>query len=208
MKTMKTFFLVAICSVVCISASAQLPIGLGVKGGATFSDISKFNDDFKYGFNFGVAVDYEVANSVYLMSGLHLITKGAKGNELGGVSIAPGTATGKGKMDVNPIYLQVPIHAGYKFQVAPATKFVLRAGPYVAYGIGGKAKGEGDFKGVDQDFFTDGTKKFEMGIGGAAGAELGKFTADLAVDLALTKVWENRSSKNRVAYISIGYKLW
>lgn len=199
METMKKVFLIAVCSIVCLGASAQLPIGLGLKGGVNMSDISKLDDDFKIGFNVGVAVDYEVADNIYLMSGLHLMTKGAKSKE----TILLGSV-GK-EVKFNPMYLQLPVHVGYKFQIAPATKLVLRAGPYAAYGIGGKIKPE---SGSGVDFFSDGVKKFEMGVSGGVGVEFLKFTADLGVDHGVTKIWKGSSQRNRTAYVSVGYKLW
>lgn len=190
MRTMKKVFLIAVCTIVCLGVSAQMPVGLGIKGGVNMSDISKLEDDFKIGFNFGVAVDYEVADDIFVMSGLHLMTKGAKSKE---------------DVKFNPMYLQVPVHVGYKLQVAPATKLVFRAGPYAAYGIAGKVKSG---SGSSINFFGDNTKKFDMGVGGAVGVEFLKFTADLGVDLGVTKMWDNSNMRNRTAYLSVGYKFW
>ncbi|HHU97946.1 MAG: hypothetical protein QM237_07355 [Bacteroidota bacterium] len=46
----------------------------------------------------------------------------------------------KGALTINPIYLQVPVHYAYKNALNPGTRVVLHAGPYAAYGVGGKQK--------------------------------------------------------------------
>jgi len=218
MKTTMKISLISICLIISTSISAQLPITFGAKAGINFSEIYDFDDDLKVGFHFGVTVDYELTSDWYIMSGLEFTTKGAKGN-IDGASFLKesgykGTIVKSKDGKQNPMYLQIPIHAGYKLGIAPGTKLVFRAGPYLAYGIAGKSKGKYTILDIDvmqdvemdENFFDNGAKRFEFGIGGAVGAEFGKIGVNLGADLALTKIWEGTSAKNRCAYLSLGYK--
>ena len=74
-----------------------------------------------------------------------------------------------------PIYLDIPILAAYKFNISDNTKFVINAGPYLAFGLGGKCKYDegGDyklFKGEDGDDAE--MKRFDLGIQYGIGLEI------------------------------------
>jgi len=179
---------------------AQFPVSFGVKAGMNLSELQKLDDDIKVGFNIGVTAELALPSNFYLMSGLEFTTKGAKGKNI----TAPSEM--KSKATFNAMYLQLPIHAGYKLGIAPGTKLVFRVGPYLAYGVGGKVKW--DNKAQEKvDFFDDGTNKFDFGIGGSVGVEfINKINVSLAADQGLTKVIKDTKIKNRAAYISVGYR--
>lgn len=195
----------AVSLLIGISASAQdSPIQFGVKAGLNLSNFGgKAGDDLdaKIGFNVGVTVDYALTEDVYLLSGLELTTKGAKLSESGA------------KLTFNPMYLQLPIHAGYKLAIAEGTKLVFHAGPYLAYGIGGKAKltgaGDEDYK---IDFFGSeeegGAKSFDFGVGLGVGAEFGQINAGLGYDFGLANISRSDDAKLKTqnAYLTVGYK--
>lgn len=187
---MKTF-LVAAALLVSVGASAQVPVSFGVKAGANLSNFSKGDNDAKFGFNAGVTADINFAPSMYVLTGLEFTMKGAK-NEIAGV-----------KYSANPMYLQLPIHFGYKLEVVEGTNIVFRAGPYLAYGIAGKSK-VGSAK---VDFFGDGIRRFDYGIGGGVGAEFGQIGVTLGYDFGLNKLADaDGASKNQNAYLSLGYR--
>lgn len=201
MRITKIYFVLFIGLITSMSMFAQLPVSLGVKAGMNLSEIQKFNDDVKVGFNVGVTAELGLPSNFYLMSGLELTTKGTKGKNI--IVDASGFMA---KATYNAMYLQLPIHAGYKLDIAPGIKLVFRAGPYLAYGIGGKVKW--DIKNIeDEDFFNDNTNRFDFGIGGAVGVEfINKISVSLGADQGLTKVFKETKTKNRAAYISVGYK--
>ncbi|MFV0538732.1 MAG: porin family protein [Dysgonomonas sp.] len=204
MNKIKISFLVIIGMIISTNVSAQLPVSFGVKAGLNLSEIQKLEDDVRVGFNFGLTADLQLTDNFYLMSGLELTTKGAKGKDF---SLADQQGVIYPDVKLNALYLQLPIHAGYKLEVAPTIKLVFRAGPYLAYGISGKIKGEAGSKSLDIDFFDDGTNRFDFGIGGAVGAEFGdKITVSLGADQGLTKIFKDGDQKNRCANISVGYK--
>ena len=72
--------------------------------------------------------------------------------------------------------LDIPILAAYKFNISDNTKFVINAGPYLAFGLGGKCKFDegGDYKlfkgedGEDAEY-----SRFDLGIQYGIGLEIG-----------------------------------
>lgn len=204
MNKIKISFLVIIGMIISTNVSAQLPVSFGVKVGMNLSEIQKFEDDIKVGFNVGLTADLQLSDNFFLMSGLELTNKGAKGESY---NLADQQGVIYKDVKLNAMYLQLPIHAGYKLEVAPTIKLVFRAGPYLAYGIGGKIKGEAGDKNLDIDFFGDDTNRFDFGVGGAVGAEfVDKITVSLGADQGLTKIFKDGDQKNRCAHISVGYK--
>lgn len=204
MKKIKISLLIILGMIICTNASAQLPVSFGVKAGMNLSEIQKLDDDMKVGFNVGVTAELQLPGNFYLMSGLELTTKGAKGK---GYVYDNQGEYGSYDIKMNSMYLQLPIHAGYKIDLVPTTKLVFRVGPYLAYGIGGKIKHEVPGKEEKTDFFNDDSNRFDFGIGGAVGVEfLNKIGVYLGADQGLTKIYKDTKLKNRSAYLSVGYK--
>ena len=219
MKKLKLSLLIAFLGIISL-VSAQT-VSLSVKGGLNMS--SFYGDNLsektaKPGFHLGVAADLEVMPSVSLQSGLFFSTKGAKykHNE---------PSAGDIEYDVNAFYVNLPVHVAYKLEVTPGTKVVFHAGPYVAYGIGGKRnivngweQGKVEVLGQkEQNTFSKvgGLKPFDTGVGVGIGAEFGKLILDLGWDMGLLNI--SRMNKgiaaidkenigNQTAYLSLGYK--
>ena len=199
MRKLKLSLVVAMLAIV-TAASAQL--NLGVKGGVNYSNFvgGKASDFYKakIGFNIGLAADYEFAPSMAIQSGLFFTTKGA-------------TFKDADKASIDLMYLQVPIHYAYKIDVSPGTRVVLHAGPYVAYGVSGKAKSGSTSVDLFKEYEFLGTKysamqRFDAGLGLGVGAEFGQFLVDLGWDMGLVKLNKNSDLKNMSASLSVGYK--
>ena len=202
MRIIKISFVLLVGMVTSMSMFAQFPVSFGVKAGMNLSEIQKLDDDVKVGFNVGVTAELALPSNFYLMSGLEFTTKGAKGKE----QVLNPSSGAKSKATYNAMYLQLPIHAGYKLNLTPGTKLVFRAGPYLAYGVGGRIKWDNKSLG-EMDFFNDNTNRFDFGIGGAVGVEfINKINVSLGADQGLTKIFKDTKMKNRCAYISVGYK--
>lgn len=205
---LKTVLLSAALFSATIGASAQSsPLQFGVKAGANLSNWSgDINDtDAKFGFNVGVTVDYAFNTNWYLMSGLEFTTKGAKIDLITDYTGEYATA----KLTGNAMYLQLPIHAGYKLPIAENTNLVFHAGPYLAYGVGGKVTTKIDgFGKVKDDFFGDHSfKRFDFGLGFGAGVEFGKINAGLGYDFGLVNINQGIGTvRNMNGYLSVGYK--
>lgn len=199
MKTIIKSGLITVALLVGISVNAQDKSTIfGVKAGLNLSnvggDISE--SDAKIGFNVGVTLDYSFTPEFYLLTGLELTTKGFK------VDLVDATS--------NLMYLQLPVHVGYKLPVAETTKIVFHAGPYVAYGIGGKTKATNTEYGKisANSFSTGGYKEFDFGLGLGVGAEFGKFGVGLGYDFGLINVvdMDGVSVRNMNGYLTVGYK--
>lgn len=226
---MKKLFLTIACAVCALAVSAQRassssssffstekadqPITIGVRAGMNFSNFTGDIDDLdsRIGFNAGVVVDFPLMQSLYLQSGLFVTQKGAKYEE-DGVEIK-----------ANPLYIQIPVLASYRYNFSDATQLQVNFGPYLAYGISGKlkfevedmVKDEIDFFGDDDDQF--GGKRFEVGLQVGAGVTINKFYIGCAYEFGLTNAFDSKwdtdedydpisfKGKNSNFMINVGY---
>ncbi|MVM28666.1 outer membrane beta-barrel protein [Spirosoma sp. HMF4905] len=213
------------------SLAQNSPFEFGVKGGLNLSSLS-FNNNtiptnrIKPGVNIGFTTTYNFRQNFFLQSGLSFTTKGAeiKGEAPMGFDynlVYPGR---EAVLKSNQLYLQVPIYAGYRLDVLPGTRLVLTAGPYVAYGIGGKTQLTGDILYGDmidystleeKTFASRGLERFDVGIGTGIGVDFGRAIVGLTYELGLkdigpsgTVYWPfySNSYKNRNASLSLEYK--
>lgn len=219
--------IVILFSICTLAVSAQNSrFTWGVKAGMTLNsgaiDIDFIEQKARLGFLAGMTVDYALANDFYLQSGLFFMTKGAKieaETEIEGYAVS-------GNIVVNQMYIQLPITAAYKLRVGDNTKIVFNAGPYVAYGIGGKTKLEGkiDVPSLDlsmrdkfNTFGDNALKRFDIGLTAGVGAEFGKITVGINYDLGLIDIadYEKRfealidediNYKNHGAVFTVGYR--
>ena len=195
MKKTKIFFaatLVAL-TVGAIQVNAQdKPVTFGVKAGVNLSTLGADLKDSKHvlKYQFGVTADILLVDHLYVITGLDFQAKGTKLNDV----------------KYNPMYLQLPATIGYKFDLGVDARLVLNAGPYISYGIGGKTKGGED--GSQKLFKDDIFKRFDYGVVGGVGVELGMFTVGAGYDLGLGNISDVKGTKarNRNAYITLGVK--
>lgn len=206
MKKIKLSIIIVLLSMVSI-ASAQ-NTSYSVKGGLNLSNFygDELTDkNMKVGFHAGIGADFELAPNISIQSGLFFSGKGAE------------FTYETSKFEVNANFLQLPLHVAYKIDVTPGTRIVLHAGPYIAYGIGGKT--EFNLNGnelTEIDTFKDdsslelfnGLKPFDAGLGLGIGAEFGNILLDLGWDIGLNDLSRINNVKIRTqnAYLSIGYK--
>lgn len=227
MKKLFKVSLFAIALLIGASMNAQeQKVTFGVKAGGS---LSNFGGDVSssysaaFGYKFGATIDFALTESVYLQTGLDLTLKGGKmktkfldavTDEMGEIDF-----NGDGIYDqfsieslkMAPLYLQVPVHIAYKINTNETTKVVLHAGPYLAYGVGGNnsvtIKYNDNTLSEDTACFGDqGFKRFDAGIGGGVGLELGKIIVDLGYDLGLVNMVDGGSWKNQNASLTLGYK--
>ncbi len=136
---MKNKWLVVIVFLLLAGFTAQAQgISFGLRGGFDLQNINgkdntgdELDLDLAPRFNAGVVVEIPVAPDFFLQPGLLFTTKGAKtSEEFLGQNL---------EMDLNIAYLELPISFLYKPQLGNG-RFLLGFGPYLGYGIGGKAK--------------------------------------------------------------------
>lgn len=212
---MKKFYKLALVVFATLSTTtvfAQSPVKLGIDAGVNLSnssfDVNSIDKSPKVGFQIGVVAEYEFAQDFFLQSGLSFTTKGSKYK-------AKNTSP-KESVTFNQMYLQLPVYAAYKLEVTPGMKIVFNAGPYIAYGVGGKVKWENKVIGGDgvmtrteklNTFGDNGLKRFDVGLGGGVGAEFGQIFAGLKYELGLANISRGSESyRNRNASLTVGYR--
>ncbi len=205
MKKIKLSLVIALLAIVSLVGAQNT--SFSIKGGLNMSNFygDELSDkSMKTGFHAGIGADFEFAPNMAIQTGLLFSSKGAKYT----------TDILNSELDVTANFIQLPLHFAYKIDVMPGTRVVLHAGPYIAYGIGGKAKvnisGENitETDTFDSDF---GLKNFDSGLGLGVGAEFGRILVDLGWDMGLVNLSRaegryGEEIKTQNAYLSIGYK--
>ncbi|MEN8120968.1 MAG: porin family protein [Bacteroidota bacterium] len=159
MKNLKFLLVVAFAF---FSLQTQAQVKFGVKAGLNMNNIAQSFKESSWesaakmnlGFNFGLTADYELSEAMSIQTGLVYTSKGFKYDLEEEYDIQAGESIdGYDKVSFN--YLEIPIHFAYKMDA-----FQIYAGPYVAFGIGGKNKwdftysdGTGEYKDADEFLF-------------------------------------------------------
>lgn len=166
--------------------------GWNAKVGMNFSNYTGDIDlNTKVGFKLGGGFEYALDDTWSLQPSLFLTTKGAK----------------KDEATINAMYLELPVMGAARFNVADNTNLVVSAGPYLAYGVGGKFKiEEGNVEYKTDTFGDDALKRFDAGLGVGVALEFGKIIAGLDGQFGLVDVQKAGNPKNMNFSIVVGYK--
>jgi hypothetical protein len=197
---MKKVILVILVALSAVTMNAQ-EIKFGVTAGLNLSNWSGDDEDTKLkpGFQVGVVADYALTESFSIAPELLFAQRGWKAKE-SGLSIST---------TLN--YLQLPINALYKFNIADDSKFLVFAGPYFGYGLSGtmKAKYDGESESEDLKFGSDDDQlsAFDFGVNVGIGYQYNKFFIKAQYNLGLGNLSNDSddSIKNTNIGISIGY---
>lgn len=200
---MKKFLMTAVLGMFALAGFSQ--VKWDAKLGMNFSNITKVdNTKALPGFQLGVGMDYGFSESWSLQSGLIISSKGYKYDAEDAHDYS---------FKARPIYLDIPILAACKFNISDNTKFVINAGPYLAFGLGGKCKYDegGDyklFKGEDGDDAE--MKRFDLGIQYGVGLEINEhYLVNLTGQNGFISPnnWdEGKDYKNMTFSIGVGYR--
>lgn len=227
---MKFFSLCTTAIVFAITVNAQKA---RIQGGINLANISVTDngrvDDSKMlsSFNVGIVGDIPLAPFVSLQPGVLYTGKGSK--------VQNGTEGTNGyyKQTFNPKYIEIPANIVFKTPGATGNRFFAGAGPYLAIGIGGKTKTEGQnllgsynvereirFSNDDPTTLNEeeGTgfnvvKRFDYGLNGVAGIETKSFVLSANYGFGLAKLQSGSNSaadnnnKHRVLSFTLGFKL-
>jgi hypothetical protein len=153
------------------------------------------------GFNVGVISEIPLSGNLSLQPAVLYSAKGSK------YSITFFEVTEEA--EISPSFLEIPVNALYKFDLG-TLKLFLNAGPYLAYGIGGKTKSGGVSaeirygSGENNDM-----KRFDFGLNFGAGLDIKNFLISAHYGLGLANMapitTENTESKIKVIEFSVGY---
>jgi hypothetical protein len=207
--------LMAALMIFTLSSQAQVVntgAGIGIRAGVNFQNLNgedasgdKLDNKLKTGFHAGLIADIPVAPDFYFQPGLLYSAKGA---ELDNSTV--------NSTDLRLNYIEMPLNLVYKPMLGTG-RLLLGFGPYVGYGLGGKA----EFSGMESDV------KFEKEAGNAAntvyfkpfdaGANLlfgyefsNKLSAQLNAQLGLINInaYDNDAKiKNTGFGVSLGYRI-
>ena len=108
-------------------------------------------------------------------------------------------------VSVNAYYLELPVMGAARFNVADNTNLVVSAGPYLAYGVAGKAKDGVESVKTFSDKGLD-FKRFDAGLGVGVALEFGRIIAGLDGQFGLVDVQSFTNPKNMNFSIVVGYK--
>jgi Outer membrane protein beta-barrel domain len=197
----------------------------GLRGGVNFQNINgkdnsndKLKNDILTGFNVGINAEIPVATEFYFQPGLLFTTKGAKNKE----DILGQTINSTIKIS----YLELPLNFLYKPMLGKG-HLLLGFGPYIAFGVGGKANYEGaglsrteDVKFKNTVQLTDSRdvvyfKQLDAGANMLAGFEFGnRVSFQLNAQLGLVDINpkyegvsnDKTTAKNTGFGLSLGYR--
>lgn len=137
MKNKKLHALILLFTITATINNLNAQTKVGVKAGMNFSNVrmneeneSKANTQSIPGILLGLTVDVPVAHDFYIQPAIQYSRKGYK-QKSGGFY---GSAT---NFKVNVSYVEVPVNILYKPHLG-AGNLLIGAGPYIAYGMGGK----------------------------------------------------------------------
>lgn len=186
---MKKFLMTAVLGMFALAGFSQ--VKWDARLGVNFSNLTGDGDTKALtGFTLGVGMDYGFSENWSLQSGLMFTSKGFKV---------------KDAFKARPIYLDIPILAAYKFNISDNTKFVINAGPYLAFGLGGKVKYDGG--GDEKVFGDDGWKRFDLGIQYGIGLELSdRYLINLTGQNGFIDVADGGDAKNMSFAIGLGFR--
>ena len=204
-------------------ASHRSGTSFGLRAGINFQNINgkdenddKLKNDMLTGFNIGINAEIPVGIDFYFQPGLLYSIKGAKSEDVGQSF----------NTTIKISYLELPLNFLYKPLLGKG-HLILGFGPYVAFGIGGKATYEGGGSSLTEKIKFQKTVKssdpddvvyirpMDAGANMLVGYEFGnKVSFQLNTQLGLTKINpeyegasnDNTSVKNTGFGFSLGYR--
>ncbi len=177
-----------------LTMSAQDDSKWTVKAGVGLSSVVGSDTDTKnvFAYKVGATYDLGLSENFSIIPGLEFATKGYTSDVVDG--------------NISMSYLQIPIHAAYKFPLSDNMKLVVKAGPYIAYGLFGsdiELYGGGKTNVFDSD---GGFNRFDAGVNGGVSVDFGVFTIGAEYSRGLTKLDSDVDAYNQAFGLVFGYK--
>lgn len=207
---------------------AQANAQVYVQGGLNLANISNSKsgsvdkNNMLPSFNAGILARTNSTDVIAVESGLLLTGRGSK--------VEGGSSSANYKVTFNPLYLELPVNLVVRFPVSSNANIFLNGGPYVAMGVGGKSKFEGQLGNIsgthtekikftnedptDDDQAFSKLKRFDYGLNVGAGIDLNKILLKVNYGYGLAKInstqtnnSEDDKNKYRTLSISVGVPL-
>lgn len=145
----------------------------------------------KTGYALGVGMDYPINNKWAFQTGLMFTGKGYKVSHI------------KAKAH----YLEIPLLAAFKVPISDNVNFVANAGPYLAFGLGGKTKTEDKGTLVGTNYFGEGkARRSDLGLQYGIGAEFNNILLNLTGQHGFISPFDDSYARNLAFTLTLGYR--
>lgn len=191
---MKKLFCLICMGLFIATASAQ--ITWNAKGGLGLAKCTgELESSGKFVAKAGVGIEKPLNANWSLMPSLELAWKGYDfDEEEGGYSET-----------ADMFYLQIPVLAAYRMNLNDSWNLVLKAGPYLAYGLFGNISASDDGESASEDVF-DYAKRLDIGLDFGVDFEHHRYVIGAEYEFGLTSISEYGDIKTSAFYVTVGYK--
>lgn len=192
---MKKFFMMAVMTVLTITASAQVEKGMryGITFTGTMSKYSELpNTENTFGYGGGFILEYNFTPNVYLGSGLEF---GLRGTKVQTLDVAGKTFLVD--CSLKSYNLIIPVNIGGRVNLSKNVALFGQVGPYASYAI---KKAELEILG----YSTKSGENFDWGFNGKIGIEFSQIQLFGGYELGMKEVWPEEA-KNRSIVFGVGY---
>ena len=168
-------------------------------------EVAGYPDNFhlKSGFQIGMIADCPINDAFAIQPGARFAMQGFNDKY---------TSNGDVIRRFSLYYLQIPVYAQYKINVAEETNLLFQAGPYAGFGLFGRQsynrKGKSQDLSDAQKKITFGSgndiqKSFDWGLGAGVGIEFYRFQLMFAYDYGLNKAAFQKDAKSGKYHIDM-----
>lgn len=210
-KSILTLLLASACTTGFSQISYNAKAGLNL---SRYMGNKSEQSDIKPGLRLGVGMEYQFCDYFSLQPSLFFSQKGTK------YSYTEGMTNGytSYKSTINQYYFEIPVNAQFRFKLGEKSNLILAAGPYIAYGVGGKTSEEieetttnrivKDYNKFDT-FSKKGTdlNRFDAGWNVVVGAEVNKIIFSVESQFGLLDLQDDNTDLSNMSFsIMVGYK--
>ena len=161
------------------------------------------NFHLKSGFQGGMIADCPISNSFAIQPGVRFALQGFTDKY---------TSNGDVIRKFSLYYLQVPVYAQYRLNIAEETNLLFQAGPYASFALFGRQSY--DRKGKSQELsdtqkkitfgeYKDINKAFDYGVSAGFGIEFYRFQLVAAYDFGLTQPTFKKDAKSAQYHVDM-----
>ena len=178
-----------------VSLSAQEDSRFAVRVGVGASSVvgsDAYSSSAKLFYKVGLLYDWAFSESFSLLPAVEIANKGANVDEIEG--------------SIDMLYIQVPIHVAYRFNLSNNLKLGINVGPYVAYGIAGSDLLWDDGSVTNVFDGDNGYDRFDIGVGLGVNLDFNKFVVGVDYTRGLEKLDPNFKQFNQTIGVVFGYK--
>lgn len=213
----KIFFVGLLFIITPLVTSAQNEINWSVKAGIGMANLTgdyMESSKIRLAYKFGIGLDCPLGQVWSLQTGISFVSKGTNHTYIEGNGVSA-------QAQVNALYLELPLMVAARLAVNRNTKIVVSAGPYGAWGVGGKTKAvayswssssrpnwdEGkvtEMDTFDNEFFD--LRHFDYGVGAGIAVEYRRYILGIEGQMGLGKLQRELGAKNLTGFVTAGYK--